>query len=148
MNDNAEFWRKRAEFYCKTCFDLIADMSKGVKIDSVRIDESGIVFTKEQPEQIAYIPDTKKIPIKSASEIRQEDAKAEAREKMGDRLDKAIADMAYILDTLTAFNRIVESGDCNGCMSRMDCIYRPEWGELVRYNCPHYKRDDRRTEDA
>lgn len=50
-NDDAEFWRKRAEFYEKTCFDLIADMSDGVKIDSIIIDKNGIKFTKKQPDR-------------------------------------------------------------------------------------------------
>ena len=50
-NDDAEFWRKRAEFYEKTCFDLIANMSDGVKIDSIIIDENGIKFTKKQPDR-------------------------------------------------------------------------------------------------
>lgn len=50
-NDDAEFWRKRAEFYEKTCFDLIANMSDGVKIDSIIIDKNGIKLTKKQPDR-------------------------------------------------------------------------------------------------
>ena len=50
-NDDAEFWCKRAEFYEKMCFDLIADMSDGVKIDSIIIDKNGIKFTKKQPDR-------------------------------------------------------------------------------------------------
>ena len=45
-NDSAEFWRKRAKYYSGLCFDLIAEMGKGVKLDSVIINENGITFTK------------------------------------------------------------------------------------------------------
>lgn len=28
---------------------------------------------------------------------------------------------------------------CNTCSIRAICKYVPDWGEQVRYNCPHYK---------
>ena len=58
-----------------------------------------------------------------------------------DRLDKAIADVAYILDTLMAYRNIVQTGDCNRCMRKRVCEYCPNPGEQVRYNCPYYEGD-------
>jgi hypothetical protein len=55
------------------------------------------------------------------------------------RLDKTIADVAYILHTLMAYRNIVESGCCNDCMKK-ECEYIPDPGYLVRYNCPFYER--------
>ena len=46
---DAEFWRRRADYYCNMCSKLIADMGAGVKIESVKIDETGITFTKKKP---------------------------------------------------------------------------------------------------
>ena len=54
------------------------------------------------------------------------------------RLDDVIVDVAYVLDTLRAYRSIVQTGCCNSCR-RKDCEYRPVWGEMVRYNCPHYE---------
>jgi hypothetical protein len=56
------------------------------------------------------------------------------------RLDDTISDIAYILDTLIAYRNIVNSGDCNRCEKKKTCEYVPEWGQLVRYNCPFYKK--------
>lgn len=46
---DAEFWRKRADYYSDMCSKLIADMGAGVKIEAVKIDETGITFTKKKP---------------------------------------------------------------------------------------------------
>ena len=58
------------------------------------------------------------------------------------RLDKAIADVAYILDTLMAYRNIVKSGCCNDCRiaKPYSCEHLPKPGQLVRYNCPFYER--------
>lgn len=57
------------------------------------------------------------------------------------RLDDAISDVAYILDTLMAYRNVVESGSCNNCGTQKICPIRPEWGQLVRYNCPLYVKE-------
>ena len=44
--DSTEFWRKRAKYYSDICLDLIAEMGRGVKLDSIIINENGITFTK------------------------------------------------------------------------------------------------------
>lgn len=49
--DDAMFWRKRANEYENQCLELITEMNKGVKVDSIRIDKDGIFFEKKQPEQ-------------------------------------------------------------------------------------------------
>lgn len=55
-----------------------------------------------------------------------------------DKLDKAISDVACILDNLILLREIQKTGDCNTCKNR-DCGYAPKLGQMVRYNCPFYK---------
>lgn len=49
---DADFWRRRAEEYSDVCLAITAEMTKGIKFDSIRIDENGIAFGKERPEII------------------------------------------------------------------------------------------------
>ena len=56
------------------------------------------------------------------------------------KLDKAIAETAYILDCLRTLRDILETGDCNNCGAK-DCVYKPAPGQIVRYNCPFYKEE-------
>ena len=58
-----------------------------------------------------------------------------------DRLDKAIADVAYIRDALMAYRNIIQTGDCNRCVGECG-DYKPEPGQMGRYNCPHYLAKD------
>lgn len=55
------------------------------------------------------------------------------------RLDDVIDEVAYIQNTLMAYKRIIQHGNCNSCRNK-ECQWKPEWGEGVRYNCPFYKR--------
>ena len=55
------------------------------------------------------------------------------------RLDDVITDVAYILDTLMVYRSMCQTGSCNSCGNRKRCVYIPEPGESVRYNCPFYK---------
>lgn len=55
------------------------------------------------------------------------------------KLDDTIGDVAYVLDTLMAYRKIVQCGNCNTC-GNDNCGYDPDPGEQVRFNCPHYKR--------
>ncbi len=57
-----------------------------------------------------------------------------------DRLNKAISDIAYILDSLVLLRNIQQTGDCNICKNR-NCGYMPKAGRMVRYNCPFYKAE-------
>lgn len=57
-----------------------------------------------------------------------------------DRLDSAITDVAYILDCLNSFREMVKTGNCNTCVKlKHGYEFCPKPGQLVRYNCPHYK---------
>lgn len=63
-------------------------------------------------------------------------------ESVGDgmnKIDSAISIVGYILDCLKCYKNIVESGCCNSCEKLKECEYRPEWGQLSRFNCPFYK---------
>lgn len=62
-------------------------------------------------------------------------------EEMKTKLDKAIEEVAYILDCLTAYRTITEKGCCNDCKFRRGCKSCPKPGEVVRYNCPLYERE-------
>ena len=57
------------------------------------------------------------------------------------RLDDAISNVSYILDSLMAYRNIVDSGDCNRCRKKKICKYAPKPGQLVRYNCPFYEQE-------
>ena len=57
------------------------------------------------------------------------------------RLDDVIADVAYILDTLMVYRNVAKTGNCNTCKNK-DCQWKPKIGQLVRYNCPHYKAEE------
>ena len=56
-----------------------------------------------------------------------------------DKLDKTISDVAYILDNLMLLRQIQQTGNCNNCKNK-NCGYMPRAGQMVRYNCPFYKR--------
>jgi hypothetical protein len=58
------------------------------------------------------------------------------------RLDDAISNVAYILDTLMAYRNILSTGCCNNCGKVQECKCAPKPGQLVRYNCPFYERED------
>ena len=57
------------------------------------------------------------------------------------RLDDAISNVAYILDSLMAYRRIVSTGNCNICGNKY-CEWKPKAGNRARYNCPHYKAEE------
>lgn len=57
------------------------------------------------------------------------------------RIDDIISDQAYILDCLMTLRDIFASGDCNECSAK-HCEYAPKPGQMVRYNCPFFKRNE------
>ena len=65
-------------------------------------------------------------------------------EKTLDRLDNAIKDVNFVLESLLVLRDIYSTGDCNRC-SNKNCGYLPEPGNLVRYNCPFYISDKEET---
>lgn len=57
-------------------------------------------------------------------------------------LDKAVSEIAYALECISVLKSIQESGSCNDCNAIKDCKYKPKLGEMVRYNCPFYRREE------
>ncbi len=53
-------------------------------------------------------------------------------------LDEMITQKAQELDWLRAYRDIVRCGDCN-IFRNKECIWKPNPGQMVRYNCPHYE---------
>ena len=47
-----------------------------------------------------------------------------------------------IADWLKLLKRILDSGDCNICAIRKHCNVVPELGEMVRYNCPMFVKEE------
>lgn len=76
---------------------------------------------------------------------------AEEQQRLGDTSDyldekdkadecfECAAEHRQLAGWLTHYKQIIDSGDCNVCLKR-SCEYRPELGQLVRYNCPFYER--------
>jgi len=60
------------------------------------------------------------------------------------RIHDIIADLAHILDSLRVLDRIIESGSCNNCDNK-ECLYKPDWGEQVRYNCPFHSKNGKQA---
>ena len=59
------------------------------------------------------------------------------------RLDEVIGNMGYILDCLRALRNIQQTGSCNDCRGMKEkCGYRPKPGQMVRYNCPFYQKEE------
>ena len=56
------------------------------------------------------------------------------------KIDQLISQAYYQADSLRLLKNILESGDCNTCKKRLTCKYCPEWGQMVRYNCPFFER--------
>ena len=57
-------------------------------------------------------------------------------------LDSAIANTAYILDSLCVLRDLCKTGCCNDCAVKRQCRYAPDCGKIVRYNCPFYERSE------
>lgn len=51
--------------------------------------------------------------------------------------EECAKDYNRLVEYLKALAEIWNSGDCNVCRNGQ-CEWKPELGQLVRYNCPHY----------
>ena len=58
-------------------------------------------------------------------------------------IDELITYHASELDHLRLLKNILESGNCNTCACRKGCTEVPELGQLVRYNCFAYVKEQR-----
>lgn len=59
-----------------------------------------------------------------------------------DRYENAYSALRYAMECMDALKEILESGNCNDCAAGKTCQYRPGLGNLVRFNCPHYKKQE------
>ena len=70
----------------------------------------------------------------------------EGMSNLSSNYDEEIAIKNYELGILHTYKNIVDSGDCNVCKCKGTCTYVPQPGQLVRYNCPHFKREDEQND--
>jgi len=45
----------------------------------------------------------------------------------------------HIADAVLLANRVSKQHNCNDCGIKKTCRHVPEWGDLVRVNCPLWK---------
>lgn len=86
----------------------------------------------------------RKIIEKAPSAIEGEKADSQSiyLEETGTRLDVTINALEYIASCLKGYKAITDTGGCNECADRKTCSKRPEWGQLVRYNCMFFEREN------
>ena len=60
-----------------------------------------------------------------------------------DKLKTIKEALEYMPECIDLLESILKSGDCNNCAKQTTCKYVPEWGEPVRYNCPHYEMEEK-----
>ena len=58
-----------------------------------------------------------------------------------DKLKTLKEALEYMPECIDLLENILKSGNCNNCARVLTCKYVPEWGEPVRYNCPHYEAE-------
>lgn len=61
-------------------------------------------------------------------------------DNMIENLDSIRDNVGYIVSCLIALRDIWAAGGCNECFWHCRCIYEPKIGEMVRYNCPRFKK--------
>lgn len=91
-----------------------------------------ISFTELSEEEKKYIEHDIDILVDICSKLPEDNS---------NRLDKTISDIGYVLDSLKLLRDIESTGDCNICKNKRRCVFEPEVGQMVRYNCPFYKED-------
>lgn len=86
----------------------------------------------------------RKIIEKAPSAIEGEKADSQSiyLEETETRIDVTINALEYIASCLRGYKAITETGGCNECADRKTCSKRPKWGQIVRYNCMFFKRDN------
>ena len=55
---------------------------------------------------------------------------------------ESASDEWFLVDCLSALRNIMQCGDCNICADQKTCKYAPRPGEMVRYNCPFFRKGD------
>ena len=49
--------------------------------------------------------------------------------------------LSFAADCINYYLRMTKLHDCNDC-GAYGCAYKPEWGEDVRVNCPHWEPEE------
>lgn len=49
--------------------------------------------------------------------------------------------MFFVHDCLVLLKEILDSGDCNTCKKKRECVDCPKIGGLVRFNCKDYEKE-------
>ena len=57
-------------------------------------------------------------------------------------IEKMIGLLRYAADCIYLVEKHRNDPTCNNCGAPKECMFRPEWGEHVRINCPHWKRGE------
>ena len=86
----------------------------------------------------------RKIIEKAPSAIEGEKADPQSiyLEETETRIDVTINALEYIASCLRGYKAITDTGGCNECADRKTCSKRPRWGQIVRYNCMFFKREN------
>ena len=56
------------------------------------------------------------------------------------RMEVIASNLRYVADALNVLDSILNLPDCNTCAKYGECEYMPEWGAMVRFNCPLYEK--------
>lgn len=86
----------------------------------------------------------RKIIEKAPSAIagKKADSQSIYLEETETRIDVTINALEYIASCLRGYKAITETGGCNECADRKTCSKRPKWGQIVRFNCMFFKREN------
>lgn len=86
----------------------------------------------------------RKIIEKAPSAIagKKADSQSIYLEETETRIDVTINALEYIASCLRGYKAITETGGCNECADRKTCSKRPKWGQIVRFNCIFFKREN------
>lgn len=58
-----------------------------------------------------------------------------------EKQDNLFMALRFLEDCLIFYRRMRDMPTCNECGKKKDCEFIPGWGERVRFNCPHFKKD-------
>ena len=113
------------------------------------IDTDDIVSRKGLLEEydrqhVGPLGGARKIIEKAPSAIEGEKADSQSiyLEETETRIDVTINALEYIASCLRGYKAITDTGGCNECADRKTCSKRPKWGQIVRYNCMFFKREN------
>ena len=86
----------------------------------------------------------RKIIEKAPSAIagKKADSQSIYLEETETRIDVTINALEYIASCLRGYKAIIDTGGCNECADRKTCSKRPKWGQIVRFNCMFFKREN------